>query len=63
MKEKGRHSRGSGNPGYLKGARLSEITGYFSLKAPAWMPALNHTRLAIPNYDSNQASTACATTT
>jgi hypothetical protein len=39
MKEKGRHSRGSGNPEYLKGARLSEITGYFSLKAPAWMPA------------------------
>jgi len=39
MKEKGRHSRVSGNQGYLKGARLSEITGYFSLKAPAWMPA------------------------
>jgi len=39
MKEKGRHSRESGNPGNLKGARLPEITRYFSLKAPAWMPA------------------------
>ena len=44
MKEKGRHSRGSGNPGYLKEARLPEITRYFSLKGPAWMPALNHPR-------------------
>jgi hypothetical protein len=29
MMEKGRHSRESGNPGYLKEARLPEITRYF----------------------------------
>jgi len=39
MKEKGRHSRESGKPGYLKEARLPEITRYFSLKGPAWMSA------------------------
>jgi hypothetical protein len=43
MKEKGRHSSESGNPGYLKEARLPEIPRYFSLKGPTWMPALNHT--------------------
>jgi hypothetical protein len=47
MREKGRHSRESGNPGYLKGARLTETTRYFSLKAPAWMPAC----AGMTNYD------------
>ena len=35
---------GSGNPGYLKEARLPESTRYFSLKGPAGMPALHHPR-------------------
>jgi hypothetical protein len=48
MKEKGRHSRESGNPGYLKEARLAEITRYFSLKGPAWMPAY----AGMTNYDT-----------
>jgi hypothetical protein len=48
MKEMGRHSRESGNPGYLKEARLPEITRYFSLKVPAWMPAY----AGMTNYDT-----------
>jgi hypothetical protein len=48
MKEKGRHSRESGNPGYLKDVRLPEITRYFSLKGPAWMPAY----AGMTNYDT-----------
>jgi len=48
MKEKGRHSRESGNPGYLKDVRLPEITRYFSLKGTAWMPAY----AGMTNYDT-----------
>ena len=47
MKEKGRHSSESGNPGCLKEARLPEITRYFSLKGPAWMDACP----GMTNYD------------
>jgi len=48
MKEKGRHSSESGNPGYLKEARLPEITRYFSLKVPAWMRVC----AGMTNYDT-----------
>jgi hypothetical protein len=44
MKEKGRHSRESGNPGNLKKNKKLEITQYFSTTGPAWMRALHHTR-------------------
>jgi hypothetical protein len=47
MKEKDRHSGERGNPGYLKEARLPEITRYFSLKGPAWMDAY----AGLTNYD------------
>jgi len=48
MKEKGRHSSESGNPGYLKEGRLPEMTRYFSFKGPAWMPAHE----GMSNYDT-----------
>jgi hypothetical protein len=48
MKEKGRHSRESGNPGNLKKNNLLEITRYFSMAAPAWMPA----SAGMKNYDT-----------
>jgi len=38
---------GSGNPGYLKEARLPESTRYFSWKGPAWMDAY----AGMTNYD------------
>jgi hypothetical protein len=47
MKEKGRHSRESGNPGNLKKNKLLEITRYFSMPGPAWMPA----SAGMTNYD------------
>jgi hypothetical protein len=48
MKEKGRHSYESGNPGNLKKNNLLEITRYFSMAAPAWMPA----SAGMTNYDT-----------
>jgi hypothetical protein len=48
MKEKSRHSRESGNPGYLKETKLPEITRYFSMTGPAWMPAF----AGMTNYDT-----------
>ena len=48
MKEKGRHSRESGNPGNLKKNKILEITRYFSTTGPAWMPA----SAGMTNYDT-----------
>jgi len=48
MKGKGRHSRESGNPGILKKNKLLEITRYFSMTGPAWMPA----SAGMTNYDT-----------
>jgi hypothetical protein len=48
MKEKGRHSRESGNPGNLKKNKKLEITQYFSTTGPAWMPA----SAGMTNYDT-----------
>ena len=39
MREKGRPSRQSGNPGNSKKNKLLEITRYLSMTGPAWMPA------------------------
>jgi len=48
MKEKGRHSSESGNPGKLKKNKLPEITRNFSMTGPAWMPA----SAGMTNYDT-----------
>jgi len=48
MKEKGRHSSESGNPGKLKKNKLPEITRNFSMAGPAWMPA----SAGMMNYDT-----------
>jgi hypothetical protein len=48
MKEKGRHSRESGNPGNLKKNKSLEITRYFFMSGPAWMPA----SAGMTNYDT-----------
>jgi len=53
MKEKGRHSRESGNPGYLKENRLPEMTRYLSMIGPAWMPAF----AGMTNYDTVSGGT------
>ena len=48
MREKGSHSGESRNPGILKKNKLSEITRYFSMAGPAWMPAC----AGMTNYDT-----------
>jgi hypothetical protein len=52
MKGRGRHSRESGNPGNLKKNKFLEITRYFSMTGPAWMPAF----AGMTNYDTASGS-------
>ena len=47
MREKGRHSGESRNPGILKKNKLSKIKRYFSVAGPARMPAC----AGMTNYD------------